>query len=345
MQASSDADLRKQRMISGFWVLGVLALCLGMRVQAAPANEAGPALDITAILHQVQAAARQLDYSGVLTYQQGAALQAARIVHVVDGTGERERLEIMDGIPREYLRQDDTVQGLIPEKKVIIIEPGRADRFPGLLLGDAAKLAQNYHIKKAKTPSRVAGHFCTVYEIHPKDHYRYGYKLCVESGTNLLLKEQTINTQGEIVDQVAFSTLALRDQVRVEKLASPWDTKGWKVIQNPTEPVDVAKLGWRISAPPGFEPVTQVSRPMKSGKAVKQLVYSDGLAAVSVFIEAASPAHGGSALPKGPSRNGVMNIFGGRIGEYWVTAIGEVPPEALRELVERIEYVPLAATQ
>lgn len=345
MPASSYAGLRRQRIVLGFWGLGVLALCLGMQAQAARADEAGPAPDITVILHQVQAAARELDYSGVLTYQQGVIMQSARVVHVVDGTGERERLEILDGIPREYLRQGASVQGLIPEKKTIIIEPERADRFPGLLLGDAAKLSQSYYIKKHKTPSRIAGHICIVYEVHPKDNYRYGYKLCVESGTNLLLKEQTINTQGEIVDQVAFSTLALRDQVRVEKLASPWDTRGWKVIQSPTEPVDVAKLGWRISAPPGFEPVTQVSRPMKSGKAVKQLVYSDGLAAVSVFIETASPAHGGSALPKGATRNGVMNIFGGRIGEYWITAIGEVPPAALRELVERTEYVPLAATQ
>lgn len=332
-------------MVSGFWGLGVLALCLGMQAQAAPAEEAEPAPDIAAILHQVQSAARQLDYSGVITYQQGAAMQSARIVHVVDGTGERERLEILDGIPREYLRQDESVQGLIPEKKTIVVEPGRADRFPGLLLGDAAKLSQNYRIKKNKTPSRIAGHICTVYEVHPKDNYRYGYKLCIETGTNLLLKAQTLNRQGEIVDQVAFSTLALRDQVRVEKLASPWDIRGWKVIRNPTEPVDIAKLGWRISAPPGFEPVTQVSRPMKSGKAVKQLVYSDGLAAVSVFIETANPAHGGLAPPKGAARNGAMNVFGGRIGEYWITAIGEVPPVALRELVERTEYVPLAATQ
>lgn len=343
MQASSDHHRHKWHVTSGFWGLCVLVLCLGAQAQAASTNEAAP--DISAILHQVQSAARQLDYSGVLTYQQGAAMQSARIVHIVDGTGERERLEILDGIPREYLRHDESVQGLIPEKKIIVVEPGRADRFPGLLLGDAAKLPQHYHIKQYKTPSRIAGHVCTVYEIHPKDNYRYGYKLCVESGTNLLLKEQTINTQGEVIDQVAFSILALRDQVRVEKLASPLDTRGWKVIQNPTEPVDVAKLGWRISVPPGFEPVTQVSRPMKSGKAVKQLVYSDGLAAVSVFIETAGSGHGGAALPKGASRNGVMNIFGGRIGEYWITAIGEVPPVALRELVERTEYVPLAATQ
>lgn len=345
MPAGRCAGLGKQRIASGIWGLGILALCLGMQTQAAPSNDAAPALDITVILHQVQSAARKLDYSGVLVYQQGATLQSARLVHVVDGTGERERLELLDGLPREYLRRDDSVRGLIPEKKLIVIEPGRADRFPGLLLGEAAKLAQNYQIKKGKAPARIAGHACTVYEIHPKDNYRYGYKLCVESGTNLLLKEQTINTQGEIIDQIAFSTLALRDQVRVEKLASPWDTQDWKVVQNPTEAIDVAKLGWRIPAPPGFEPVTQVSRPMKSGKAVKQLVYSDGLAAVSVFIEPLSSAHGGPTVPKGPSRNGVMNIFGGRIGEHWVTAIGEVPPEALRELVERTEYVPLAAAQ
>ncbi len=329
MQASIDATPSGRRRPAPLYLgIGVLALWSCLSAQAACAADA-PAADPSSILLKVQAAARQLDYAGVLTYQQGASMQSARLTHVVDGTGERERLEILDGMPREYLRQNDSVQCLIPEKKTVIIEPSRADRFPGLLLGDAKKLD---------------GHMCTVYDVVPKDDYRYGYKLCIEPGTNLLLKTQTINRRGEVVDQVAFSMLKLRDQVHVDQLASPWNTQGWKVVTSSTEPVDVAKLGWRVSAPPGFELLTQVSRPMKSGKSVKQLVYSDGLAAVSVFIETAA-GHDEQSPHKGLAHNGAMNIFGSRIGDYWVTAIGEMPGQALRELVEHTEYVPLAAKQ
>ena len=323
--------------------MGILALwsCLSIRVgHAADA----PALNPSSVLLKVQAAARQLDYAGVLTYQQGASMQSARLTHVVDGTGEREWLEILDGMPREYLRQNDSVQCLIPEKKTVIIEPSRADRFPGLLLGDAKKLDDHYDLRQHRGSNRIAGHMCTVYDIVPKDAYRYGYKLCIEPGTNLLLKTQTLNRRGEVVDQVAFSMLKLRDQVHVDQLASPWNTQGWKVVTSSTEPVDVAKLGWRVSAPPGFELLTQVSRPLKSGKSVKQLVYSDGLAAVSVFIETAA-GRDEQAPHKGLAHNGAMNIFGSRIGDYWVTAIGEMPGQALRELVEHTEYVPLAAKQ
>jgi sigma-E factor negative regulatory protein RseB len=327
------------------WGAGA-ALALWFCMPAQVVWAAGDSADPAAILFKVQAASRQLDYSGVLAYQQGTTMQSARLIHIVDGTGERERLEILDGAPREYQREDDSLQRLlIPDQKTIIIEPGRVDRFPGLLLGNAKNVGKHYQVKQLKVSSRIAGHVCTEFEILPRDAYRYGYKLCVEPGTNLLLKTQTIDKRGGIVDQVAFSTLKLRDQVQVSQVVSPWDTKDWKVIKSQSKPVDVAKLGWRIFLPPGFESMTQVERPLKSGKAVKQLVYSDGLAAVSVFIETDVAGQGGHTPHKGAARTGAMNIYGAPVGDYWVTAIGEVPGNALSELVKRTEYVPLAATQ
>src|SRR5690606_25121428 len=116
----------------------------------------------------------------------------------------------------------------------------------------------------------------------------------------------------------------------------------WRTIELSTQSIDVAHLGWRVAFPPGFEHSTQVSRPMKSGKPVMQMVLTDGLAAISVFIEQFQPNQDSRLMPRGPARNGAMNIYGARIGDHWLTAIGEVPAATLRQLVEHIEYVPPA---
>ncbi|HEY9278873.1 MAG TPA: MucB/RseB C-terminal domain-containing protein [Eoetvoesiella sp.] len=295
------------------------------------------------ILQKVQAAARELDYAGVFTYQQGAAMQSNQVIHVVDGTGERERLSMLDGPAREFLRHNDTVQCLIPEQKLVLIEPRHGERFPGVLIGDGKKISKFYTLKISSESNRIAGRDCTTLELTPKDDYRYGYNFCVDTETNLLIKAQTLNGPNELVDQILFTSLQIGSAVPADQLKSQWNTRDWKILQMPIQPIDLSKLGWRIASPPGFDSITQVSRPMKGGKSVKQLVMSDGLAAISVFIEPYDSSR--KPLSAGAATRGAINIYGARIGDHWLTAIGEVPADTLRELAERTEYVPLAATQ
>src|SRR5690606_22313606 len=124
-----------------------------------------------------------------------------------------------------------------------------------------------------------------VIDLKPKDDQRYGYRFCADNETNLLLKAQTISTERGLIDQIAFNSLQFGDQVKPEQLSSDWDTKSWQVLETVMDKVDLAANGWRIPFPPGFQPVTQVSRSMTRGRKVSQLVVTDGLAAISIFIE------------------------------------------------------------
>jgi len=324
-------------------VLLVLACLATQPAWAADAAQPSPDSAIL-LLQKIQAAARQLDYAGIFTYQQGATLQSTRIVHIVDGTGERERLEMLDGLPREFIRHNDTVQCLVPEKKVIIMERRRGDRFPGVLIGDGKNIPAYYSARQAQAPSRIAGRECMMLDLVPKDEHRYGYRFCTDTQTGLLLKAQILGAQRNVIDQIAFSSLMLGEKVSADQLAPSWNTKGWNVLEAPVQSVDLARTGWRIPSPPGFERMTQVSLPMKAGRHVSQLVFSDGLAAISVFIEPFDDAHG-QAPPQGAVRKGAMNIFGARIGNHRLTAIGEVPVATLRDIAERTESVPLVAPQ
>ncbi|MFW7343823.1 MucB/RseB C-terminal domain-containing protein [Pollutimonas sp. H1-120] len=341
---NSATRLRRHAGRAQIWacqaMLLAAACALAQPAWSAEAAKAAPDPVLVA-LRKIQDAARKLDYSGVYTYQQGGIMLSSRIVHLVDGTGERERIEMLDGPPREYLRHNETTQCLVPEKKLVVIERRRGDRFPALLLGEGKTIPENYQFKLQAGLSRIAGRECSIIELIPKDAHRYGYRLCADTKTSLLLKAQTLNQHGGVIDQISFSSLQVGDKVASGQLASSWNIQDWKVLETTMAPVDLAKNGWRIPFPPGYQPVTQVSRPMKRGRQVSQLVITDGLAAISVFIEPYE-ADRDTPLANGAVSTGAMNIFRARIGDHWLTALGEVPAETVRDIAEHTEYVPLA---
>lgn len=297
--------------------------------------------EYTDLLLKMQAAARELDYAGIYTYQQGVVMISSRVVHLVDGTGERERIEILDGSPRELIRHNDTIQTLLPERKIVLVEQRSVDRFPSLLLGDGHGIMDHYDMVVMNTPERVAGRDCIPVKLKPRDSHRYGHMLCIDAQTQLLLKAQTVSTANEVIDQVAFSTLIMGEDVANERVTTSWDTDEWRVVESVMNAVDLSELGWRIPHPPGFDIVVQVSRPLRFESQVNQLVLSDGLAAISVFVEPFdSDRH--SMSGQGGIHKGALSVFRKRVGDFWLTALGQVPAGTLRDIAEHVEYVPLA---
>ncbi|KRC76239.1 Sigma factor AlgU regulatory protein MucB precursor [compost metagenome] len=328
---------------AGWLAATLLAAFLAAHDPAAAAGNAPASQtdDVVQLLTRIQQAARKQDYAGVFMYQQGEMIQSSRLVHVMDGTGERERLEILDGQPREYLRHNDDVQCLIPERKTVLVERRRGDRFPGLLLGDPANLSEHYKIRTEPALHRVAGRECRLITIEPLDKLRYGYRLCADVETNLLLKAQTLNAARGVVEQVSFTSLRLGSEVDPQTLSSRWNTRDWKVLEPSMKPVDLAAQGWRIPAPKGFTPIMQVGRSMARGSPVSQMVLTDGLAAISVFIEPYDSQRDHHP-PHGAAQRGSINVYSTRIADFWLTAVGEVPVATLEQLAEATEYVPAA---
>ncbi|OZI51086.1 MucB/RseB C-terminal domain-containing protein [Bordetella genomosp. 4] len=326
---------------AGWALTAVFLVALSSLHDAARAAETAAPDSAVQLLYDIQQAARKQDYAGVFMYQQGEAIQSSRLVHVIDGTGERERLEILDGQPREYLRHNDEIQCLIPERKTVLMEPRRGDRFPGLLLGNPTELAQHYDIRVQDKLHRVADRQCRIITIQPRDGQRYGYRLCADVATNLLLRAQTVDSDQRVVEQVSFSSIRLGDKVDANELTSPWNTRDWKVLQPKIETIDLAAQGWRIPAPAGFVSVMQVVRSMGRSN-VSQLVLSDGLAAISVFIEPYDDQRD-HPMSNGAVRRGAINIYSTRIADFWLTALGEVPAETLEQLATSTEYVPVSS--
>lgn len=297
-------------------------------------------------LQKIQASAQRLNYSGTFVYQQGNQVRTSRITHVMRSGNEFEKLEILDGVPREYIRNNEEIISYLPESRRVLIEKRvNQDVFPALVAASPSYLARYYHITQREV-GRVAGYPSQAIELRPKDNLRYGYKLWAEKESGLLLRAQTINERNEVVEQITFTQITIGGiDVGRAKTSYP-DIRGWHVERAVMQPVALAD--WSIAGlPVGFQKIRELKRvltedpkPGEVRKAVAlqtrdiiQIVFSDGLAAVSVFIEP-----GAQSRTEGSLQQGAMHVVGKRHGDFWLTIVGEVPASAIRQIANSIEF-------
>lgn len=330
-------------MLQRMWVLALFGM-MALPLQAADTLvEQHEALTW---IKKIQSAAQKLNYSGTFVYQEANQMRTSRITHVQDGKNELQKLEMLDGKPREYTRNNDEITCYVPDNKTLMVEKrGTQDDFPAMFGANQVELAANYLVKKAET-DRVAGFDCQVLVLEPKDNLRYGYKLWAEKNTGLLLRVQTLNERNEVVEQISFSQLKIGDIERSKVKPSYGDTAGWRVEN--ASITEVSLSHWQVKwVPPGFKKTREIKRQLSNAahassakditppREVSQIVYSDGIAAISVFIENNNPQKVESSR-----QQGAMNIIGKRYGDFWLTIVGEVPALAIRQVANSIEFKP-----
>jgi sigma-E factor negative regulatory protein RseB len=279
-------------------------------------------------LMKISHATRTLNYEGTFVYQHGPQLETMRIIHKVEKDTHQERLVSLNGEAREIIRNDREVLCYLPNKQSVVVEHRKADgkSFPSILPERLQDLDENYVIHLGK-PGRVAGRAVQRVIIKPRDDFRYGYQLWADRDTGLLLKADLLDDKGEVIEQFMFTLInvgvdipasALIPQVPGKDMVWYRDSNGAGLTLN-------SKRNWNVTRlPKGFTLATKMTRkvPMRN-KMAEHLVYTDGLATVSVFIEKHEP--GTKAGMRGPSRMGAVNAFGALVSDHQITAVGEVP--------------------
>jgi sigma-E factor negative regulatory protein RseB len=282
-------------------------------------------------LRRIHGATQKLSYSGTFVYQQGGRSETSKITHYVDASGDIEKLEVLDGAPREIIRTKNMVRCYLPGSRVVKVERREAERvFPALLPERVTALDQHYEISLGES-HRVAGFDCRAVLLRPRDNLRYGYRLYADKASGMLLKAVTFDAAGD-VEQFMFTQLALGNVTR-EMVRSRYAASAWRVEDAAAAPASLA--GWRLASElPGFHKVMELKRRMGESRSVGQLVYSDGLAAVSVFIE---PLEGRSART-GLASMGAIHIYTREVANHMVTVVGEAPAVSVQRIADAVEY-------
>lgn len=296
------------------------------------------AQDAQGWLQRMSQAARNLNYSGVLVYQSGGRSESSRISHWTDAGGEHERLEALDGTPREVLRNNEEVQSFFPASKLVVVDRAAKERFPRALASKGSALADYYNIRLGGVV-RVAARDAQLVYLEPRDDMRYGHQFWADLETGLLLKARMLGEGGQVVEQFAFTEIMLGALPERERLKPKNTGTGeWRVVDARGSELRIEDLPWNLkSLPMGYRPVALTQRMMrKEGPEALHLVLSDGLASISVFIEPLSKTKGG-ALEQKPVGAGSTGIFRRVVGDHLVTVIGEVPLPAIRRVAEGLE--------
>lgn len=299
-------------------------------------------------LERIQTAGEQMHFTGTVMLRQGQEVHISRIAHRFDPSGVQERVQALDGAPREFVRVNNEVRCLWPQARTVVVEWRAAqDNFPAVLDAAPAQVLKHYRLSLGPS-ERVAGHDCQVIELAPRDALRFGHRLCAAQASGLLLSAQVLGERKEVIEHMAFTEVQVVQNLERAAVEPSWSLEGWRVDRTEHRPVDVRAAGWTFWVPEGFRRVREVLRKMNVGgpksaaKEVRamQSVYSDGLATLSVFIAPEGHAlatvdeHGLGAI----YGQGATHALSRQVGQATVTVVGEVPVATVRQVVQSVQY-------
>jgi sigma-E factor negative regulatory protein RseB len=334
MTAQVNSHHKGSRLSGQLWVALVLSLLAG--------SFSGTALsqpqklsqhDAITALKQVAYAGRSLNFTGIFVLQKGDHFETCRITHHGGGSQELEKIERMDGNPLEITRVNDDILVYIPEDKLVKSKAGVQERsFPSLTEDQLTTVGQNYDVYVGNV-DRIAGRFATHITLLPKDKLRYRHELWIDQKTGLQIKAQMFTDRNELVEQIMFTEISVGNHVTEDMTRSIYEDEAlaWRMDRGARSQLRnaAAKRLWAVSKPPpGFKQVMELQRKVGATGSRVQLVYSDGFAAVSVFID----SRRNNGFRAGLGREGSLNVYRRVLDDQFVTVLGDVPANTVKQI-------------
>jgi sigma-E factor negative regulatory protein RseB len=312
-------------------------LALAMVVTTAVAAE-----EPTKWLERMNQALTTRNYDGTFSHWQGGKVEMLRIIHRVQDGAVAERLVSLDGSGREFIRSGPDLACYLPDKKTVLVERRPADES---LLGGFPAVNQqtaNFYDIQEVARTRLNRRDTRVITVAPKDEFRYGYRLWIDETTAMPLKTQLCDGHGKVIEQIVFASLTLATRIPDSAFKPDVSTEGFQWLRNELPPAkespENASLVWNaLKLPPGFKMAARSAQMMPgSTDPVSHLVFSDGLASVSVFVEmdtkTANESPEEEEAAEESSRVGSSSVYSTVMGGRKVTAVGEVPPATVRSI-------------
>ena len=336
-RALSNPLVQHKIMFSLKWSAVLLFCCLTNPLLAAE-NDTPEFL-----IKRMIAATSALNYEGVFVYQRGDQIDSMRILHRVNGETEYERLVSLSGPPREVVRKGTEVRCLFPDDKEGMVGKVEPKDFLTFSLLTSVDTITNHYRLKLSGRARIAGREARTVSIIPIENNRYAYLLAVDSEFGLLLKSAIFGSSGRVLEQVQFANITIGHEIPMRDFEPEISGESftWRTSENDSSPSSPPPKGsaWRAEwLPAGFEMRNHmVQRYASNSPPVSHMVYSDGLAMVSIFIETRT----GNALPSINSHSsmGAVNALSRVMDDHQVTVVGEVPVNTLQKIAASVSEV------
>jgi len=307
---------------------------------AVPQQKTSPAQTPAQWLERMNQALTTRNYDGTFTHWQGGSVETLRIIHRLQDGQVAERLVSLDGSGREFIRTGSSLACYLPDRRTVLVEQRPAQEslvgFPAV----SSEAAGNYDIREVAR-MRLNRRDTHVISVAPRDEFRYGYRLWIDDSTAMPLKSQLCDTDGRVIEQLVFASLTMAAHIPDSAFRPEVSTDGFQWLRNdavqPAAAPTPATVWSALKLPPGFRLMMHGPQTLPGSAApVDHLVFTDGLAAVSVFVES-RPAEGpGEVAEVRSARVGSSSAFSTVMNGYKITAVGEVPPATVQFIATQV---------
>ncbi len=296
-------------------------------------------------LERMNHALTTLDYQGTFAHWNGGRVQMLRIIHRLKDGVVSERLESLDGSGREFIRTGAQLTCYLPDKHEVLVEhiPPKSSLIGTVPTLD--KKTERFYTLHEGARTRVDQHLTRLITVMPRDQYRYGYRLWIDrAGMPLKIQLWDARHGGRVIEQIAFATLKIEPAIPDAAFRPHLSTAGYRWLRTDGSAPKGQALKWNaLWLPPGFYMATHVSQRMPGALGpVEHLVYTDGLASVSVFVARDVQRHARHPTIES-AHMGASYVFSTFVDGHRVTAVGEAPALTVRAIADSVRAQPEAA--
>jgi sigma-E factor negative regulatory protein RseB len=288
-------------------------------------------------LEKMQRASIEESYQGTFVFSRGEMSSSMSIVHRYHEGEEQELLKQLDGEMGEIVRQGNQVMCVFPDNRVVELEKTKHSNKIVQSFSNFLPNQTNYRLQLIGE-CRLVERPCIKLAIKAVDTHRFSYALWLDKQTGLLLKSVLKNSDGLSLEQFQYTSISFPDKISDTSLEPMNSGSLVKHVMIPHVKKDVtwpSEINWKSEwVPPGFLPVN--SNEQQGGNV---LIFSDGLANFSVFIEKIEV----DMMPEGASQVGATvaytQTFTFKSHQYSVTVIGEIPAMTAMLVAESVKPV------
>jgi len=287
------------------------------------------------ILEKSAKASQQLNYEGVFHSQSSSESNSTHVIHANIDNKEYCLLKMLDGAPNEVFCSGDMVY-VTSQDGLLIKKRKNQFLFPSVLPSDIKHLKKNYQLsfgEKKRVADRMAQHI----ELKAKDNLRFNYHIWIDDKNLLPLKLIVTNNKNITIEQSTFTTIAFSEVIDKDIFEKNINLSEIYVAKNKFVENYVSNKFWNLKdLPSGFKEVDLISRRVNGLNLLDyQIIFSDGLAYVSLFIR---PITRGTEPKEGTVAIGPTNISARYQDGYQIMSVGMVPPETVNTFSGAIEF-------
>lgn len=327
----------------GAWIVvkGVLAKLALLLVLGLPKAGYAEPPDAHALLNQMSAAIRSLDYQGSFAYQHAGRIDTLRVFHA-GGAVERERLISLNGPRSEVIRNGRNVTCIQPDGSATVYVTGSGRGLLPLVPDASARPLGDHYDVKVSGSDRVAGYLADIVDVMPRDAFRYGYRLWLDQGTRLLLRSTVLDGEKRVLEQFMFVSLEI-GKLPGETELVPGQRELKTTTSGTSDEVEIRGApDWHVNKPPIGFALVSARRAGQAAQSTEHLVYSDGLASVSIYVE---PRNGSGTDMTTMAGRGTLNIYTFTDGDRRFTVLGDVPVATVTAMARSIGRNPASRVE